>query len=149
MIPSDLLIPILGFILHKYLYICTKYMHTGAYSNTTYKNRQTRNNLNVQKQVMRCSCCGATGSVASWEPWDAGSIPGQAQQVKDLALLQLQLRSGLISGQGPPHVTGQPKKKKKKNADELNNRIGFIYSLSRGRGKLILCPLSWCPPTLR
>ena len=36
------------------------------------------------------SCCVATGSLASWDPWDAGSIPSLAQWVKDLALLQLQ-----------------------------------------------------------
>ena len=29
------------------------------------------------------SHCGATGSAASWERWDAGSIPGSAQWVKD------------------------------------------------------------------
>ena len=36
---------------------------------------------------IRSSCCGAMGSEKSWERWDAGSIPGPAQWVKDLALL--------------------------------------------------------------
>ena len=39
------------------------------------------------------SHCGATGSMASWERWVAGSIPGLAQWGKDLALSQLWLRS--------------------------------------------------------
>ena len=37
------------------------------------------------------SCCGAMGLVAPWERWDAGLIPGPAQQVKNLVLPQLQL----------------------------------------------------------
>ena len=32
------------------------------------------------------------GLVVSWEHWDAGSIPGLAHLVKDLALPQLWLR---------------------------------------------------------
>ena len=39
------------------------------------------------------SCCGTKESAASCERWDTGSIPGQAQWVKDLALLQLRIRS--------------------------------------------------------
>ena len=38
------------------------------------------------------SCCGAAESVASWECWDTGLIPGPIQWVKDLVLLQLWLR---------------------------------------------------------
>ena len=57
------------------------------------------------------------GLAASWEPWDTGLIPDQAEWVNDLALLQLQLRfcdcaSDLIPGQGNPYAVGQPKNKK-------------------------------------
>ena len=60
------------------------------------------------------------GLVASWEHWDAGSIPSPAQLVQDPALLQLQLRSSLlgshlIPGLGAPYVTSRLKKKKKKS----------------------------------
>ena len=39
------------------------------------------------------SCCGVKGWVVSWEPWDARSIPGLTQWVRDPALLQLRLES--------------------------------------------------------
>ena len=42
--------------------------------------------------------CGAKGLVMSWECWVTGSIPGPAQWVKDLALLQLRLWSQLHFG---------------------------------------------------
>ena len=35
------------------------------------------------KDCSGCSCCGTTGSVVSWEGWDAGLIPCPAQRVKD------------------------------------------------------------------
>ena len=42
--------------------------------------------VEAQKWWGRSSCCGAMGSVVSLEHWGAGSIPGGAQWVKDLAL---------------------------------------------------------------
>ena len=61
------------------------------------------------------------GSEASWESWDAGSIPGLAQGLKEVVLLQVWLRLQLQLGSDPglltPYAVGQPlppKKKKKK-----------------------------------
>ena len=39
--------------------------------------------------ILRSSLHGATGSVASWEHWDTGLIPGLALWVQDLVLLKL------------------------------------------------------------
>jgi len=61
----------------------------------------------------RISPFGPIGFEASWECWYAGSIPGWGQRIKDLALLQLWLRSQLWLGTDP-YAMGQPKKKKKK-----------------------------------
>lgn len=46
------------------------------------------------------------------EHWEAGSIPGPAQWVKDLALLWLQLKSQLWLCPGTPYTGGWPKKKR-------------------------------------
>lgn len=42
-------------------------------------------NNNDKTNMSRSSYCGVTGWAASLEHWGTGSIPGQAQQVKDLA----------------------------------------------------------------
>ena len=44
---------------------------------------------------------GATGSAESWELWDAPSIPGPVQWVRDLTLPRLWLRSPLQLGSDP------------------------------------------------
>lgn len=44
--------------------------------------------------LAQSSRCGAAGSVASLEHQDTGLIPSPAQQIKDLALPQLQPNSG-------------------------------------------------------
>ena len=70
----------------------------------------------------RSSRCGAMGSVASWERWEAGLIPGPSQWIKGLALLSCGVGhnccSDLIPGQGTPNAGGQLKKKKKTNKHE-------------------------------
>ena len=48
--------------------------------------------------------------MASWEHWDTGSIPGQAQCIKDLGG---NCGSDLIPGPGISYATGRPKKGKK------------------------------------
>ena len=62
------------------------------------------------------------GSVVSWECWDTGLIPGPAQQIKGLALPQLQVRSELWLGTDPwpgdsicHRAAKKEKQKKKKN----------------------------------
>ena len=58
------------------------------------------------------------GSVASWEPWDAGSILAQSQGVKDQALPHLwhmsQLCLGYDAWLGDSICFGAAKKGKKK-----------------------------------
>ena len=62
---------------------------------------QNDNYITCLKYSFRSSRCGATGSSASWERWDAGSVLSQAQRVKDPALPQLRLRSHLWLGSDP------------------------------------------------
>ena len=59
---------------------------------------------------------GSMGSVASLELWNAGSIPGPTQWVKDIALLLLWCRLQLWLGSDPwsGNSICQRKKKKKK-----------------------------------
>ena len=45
-----------------------------------------------QNMLTQSSCCGAMGSAVCAESWDMGLIHRPAQWVKDLVLLQLQLR---------------------------------------------------------
>ena len=62
-------------------------------------------------------------SVVSWEHWDSGSIPSPAQQVKDLVLPQLWLRSRLQLGSDPwpsssiGHRAAKNEKEKKKKKE--------------------------------
>ena len=70
-----------------------------------------------------------TGSVTSWERWDAGLIPGLAQWIKDPELLPLRSRSQLQLGSNPwpgeLHMpwSGQKRKKEKTECFHLWRKV--------------------------
>ena len=85
-------------------------------------------NISALKSGFRSSRCGAMGSAASWEHWDAGLIPSPAQQVKDLVLLQLWLRSQpqLRSETWPRNSTWCRAAKKEEKKQKTKNWIHDI-----------------------
>ena len=68
------------------------------------------------------------GLVVFWEHWDVGSIPSPAQWVKDLVLLQLQLRSGSDTWPGNSVCCRAAKKGEKKTNKSFRKK--FSLSLS-------------------
>ena len=71
----------------------------------------------------RSSHGDATGSMASWECWDTGSIPSLAQWVTDPVLPQLWLRSDPWPGNSVCLGTAKKKKKKKKKKHSVCLRV--------------------------
>ena len=83
------------------------------------------------------------GLAASWEHWDTGSITGPAQWVKDLVLLQLQLRPDPQPGNSICHEAA---KKKKSRFKTITSRSSLVAQRVKDPalslmwlGKLLLC----------
>ena len=98
----------------------------------------------TQKWAYRSSCHDTTGSMMSWECWDAGLVPSPTQWVKDPELLQLSCGLRYYSGShlppdlGAPYATGQQKKKKKKKKRKGRSyqrwNLRICGGRQRGRG---------------
>lgn len=78
---------------------------------------------------MQSSHCGARGLIASWEQWDAGSIPSLSQWVKDLAPQQLWLRLQLqlVSDPWPGNSICYGKAKREKKILSCLNLLEIKY----------------------
>ena len=59
--------------------------------------------------------CGAMGSVAYREHWDAGLIPSQSQWIKDLALPKFEAQICSLAQELHMLQGGKKRKKKKRN----------------------------------
>ena len=78
---------------------------------------------------LQSSHCGTTGSAASWECWDVGSIPSLTQWFKDLAFLGHNCGLDLIPGPGIPYAEGQPKKENKKQKKRLRFPVSSFLEM--------------------
>ena len=87
------------------------------------------------------SCCDTVGLAASWEHWDAGFFPSQAQWVKDVATPQLQPRWQLQLRSDPwpeNSICCRAAKKKEKKKKKVCIRE-FLLWLSGLRTQHCLC----------
>ena len=83
-----------------------------------------------QEKQSWSSFCGTTGS-ASWEHWDMGLCPVPAQRVKDLELLQLQLRIwSLVQELHMPQGSQKwkEKRKRKQSCKNIYKTLGVVIS---------------------
>ena len=85
----------------------------------------------------RSSCCGTMGSAMYLQHWDAGSIPGLTQCIKNPGLLQMcspPLQLGSHPWLGNSICCGVDKKEKKKwgrggRSRSIEMDAGVLYSL--------------------